>query len=187
MARLHYRLAAAGGEFFGSQRNTTKDDSLSPTPLHFICNRRQLRALLIDDQVWFILSDFCRVTGYPHEERMADDQIRQERLLTEGGLEFDYVLVSESGVYQALVLFNVPDYGSLRRWISSTVVPQVRSQFAANSPSHVQLQFEKQCLGVLEWQDQLWVSFGDLPRMISSHSPVADHGGWRGWAKRLRS
>ncbi|WEJ74572.1 hypothetical protein [Pseudomonas sp. PSE14] len=48
------------------------DDSPFPTPLPFIRNRRQLCALLIDDQVWFILSDFCRVTGYPHEERMAN-------------------------------------------------------------------------------------------------------------------
>lgn len=38
------------------------DDSPFPTPPHFIRNRRQLRALLIDDQVWFILSDFCRMT-----------------------------------------------------------------------------------------------------------------------------
>lgn len=59
------------------------------------------------------------MTGYTHEDRMAmrmaDDQIRQERLLTEDGLELDQVLISESAVYQALVLFNVPDYGSLRR------------------------------------------------------------------------
>ncbi|MFV3308527.1 Bro-N domain-containing protein [Pseudomonas sp. NY15181] len=167
------------------------DDSTLPTPLPFIRNRRQLRALLIDDQVWFLLSDFCRVTGYTHEDRMAmrmaDDQIRQERLLTEDGLELDYVLVSESGVYQALVLFNVPDYGSLRRWISGTVVPQVRSQFAANGPRHVQLQFEKQCLGVLEWQDKYWLSVGDLPRVLGGHSPIAGRSGWRNWARRLRT
>lgn len=166
------------------------DDSSLPTPLPFIRHRRQLRALLIDDQVWFILSDFCRVTGYPHEERiamrMADDQIRQAQLRTEDGLALDYLLVSESGVYQALVLFNVPDYGSLRRWISGTVVPTVRSQFNASGPRHVQLQFEKHRLGVLEWQDQLWVSFGDLPRVLGRHSPMAGRGGWRAWAKRLR-
>lgn len=166
------------------------DDSPFPTPLYFIRNRRQLRALLIDDQVWFILSDFCRLAGYPHVERMAnrmaDDQIRNERLLTEDGLELDYLLVSESGVYQALVLFNVPDYGSLRRWISGTVVPQVRSQFNAAGPRHVQLQFEKQCLRVLDWQDDLWVSVGDLPRVLGGHSPIASRTGWRNWARRLR-
>lgn len=88
------------------------DDSSLQTPLPFLRNRR---ALLIDDQVWFLLSNFCHVTGYTHEDRLArrlaDDQIRQERLLTEDGLELDYVLLSESAVYQAMVLFNVPDYG----------------------------------------------------------------------------
>ncbi|WP_236175479.1 BRO family protein [Pseudomonas pseudonitroreducens] len=166
------------------------DDSSLPTPLPFPHHRRTLRALLIDDQVWFLLSDFCRVTGYTHEDRMAmrmaDDQIRQERLLTEDGLELDQVLISESAVYQALVLFNVPDYGSLRRWISGTVVPQVRSQFKASGPRHVQLQFERQCLRVLEWQDNLWVSFSDLPRVLGGRSPIAGRTGWRGWAKRLR-
>lgn len=167
------------------------DDSSLPTPLPFIRNRRQLRSLLIDDQVWFILSDFCRLAGYPHVERMAmrmaDDQVRCERLLADNGLEFGYLLLSESGVYQALVLFNVPDYGSLRRWISGTVVPQVRSQSAANGPRHVQLQFERQRLGVLDWQGQLWLSFGDLPRVLGGHSPIAGRTGWRGWAKRLRT
>lgn len=131
------------------------------------------------------------MTGYHYEERlamrMADDQIRQERLLTEDGLELDYVLISESAEYQPLLLFNVPDYGSLLRWISGTVVPQVRSQFKASSPRHAQLQFERQCLRVLEWQDDLWVSFGDLPRMLGGHSPIGERSGWRGWAKRLRT
>ncbi|MBD9516612.1 MULTISPECIES: Bro-N domain-containing protein [unclassified Pseudomonas] len=167
------------------------DDSSLPIPLPFLRNRRTLRALLIDDQVWFILADFCRVTGYTHEERlamrMADDQIRQERLLTEDGLELDYVLLSESAVYQALVTFNVPDYGALRRWISGTVVPQVRSQFNAAGPRHVQLQFERHCLRVLDWQDDLWVRFGDLPRVLGGRSPIAGRSGWRGWAKRLRT
>jgi len=36
------------------------DDSSLPTPFPFLRHRR---ALLIDDQVWFLLSDFCRVTG----------------------------------------------------------------------------------------------------------------------------
>ncbi|QRY78298.1 hypothetical protein JVX91_22315 [Pseudomonas sp. PDNC002] len=131
------------------------------------------------------------MTGYQYEERMAmrmaDDQIAQERLLTEDGLKLDYVLLSESGAYQAMILFNVPDYGSLRRWISGTVVPQVRSQFNAKGPRHVQLQFERQCLRVLDWQDDLWMRFGDLPRVLGRHSPVAGRSGWRGWAKRLRT
>lgn len=57
----------------------------------------------------------------------------------------------------------------------------------ADGPRHVQLQFEKQYLGMLEWQNQLWVSFGDLPRVLGSYPPVAGRSGWRGWAKRLRS
>lgn len=169
------------------------DDSSLPTPLPFIRNRRQLRALLIDDQVWFILADFCRLISYTHEQRMAhrlsDDQVREERLRTEDDLVLDYLLVSESGVYQALTMYNQnhTTTDALRRWISGTVVPQVRSQFTANGPRHVQLQFDKQCVGVLDWQDQLWVSFGDLPRVLGRHAPTAGHSGWRAWARRLRT
>lgn len=169
------------------------DDSPFPPPIPFIRNRRQLRALLIDDQVWFILSDFCRLAGYPYVERMAnrlaDDQVRTEQLPTEDGLVLDYVLVSESGVYQALILYNTDRTASdaLRRWISGTVVPQVRSQFNAAGPRHVQLQFERHCLRVLDWQDDLWVSVGDLPRVLGGRSPIAGRTGWRGWAKRLRT
>lgn len=167
------------------------DDSTLPTPLPFIRHRHQLRALLIDDQVWFILTDFCRVMGYPHVERMAnrldDDQVRSEQLLTEDGLISDYLLVSESGAYQAMILFNMPDYNALRRWLSGTVVPEVRSQFAANSPRHLRLQFDKHALRVLDWQDQLWVSFGELPRLLGNPPPFPGRSGWRGWAKRLRT
>jgi hypothetical protein len=51
----------------------------------------------------------------------------------------------------------------------------------------VELQFERQCLRVLDWQDDLWVRFGDLPRVLSGRSPLAGRSGWRGWAKRLRT
>ncbi|MBB4865690.1 hypothetical protein HNP46_004591 [Pseudomonas nitritireducens] len=40
---------------------------------------------------------------------------------------------------------------------------------------------------VLNWQDDPWARFGDLPRVLGGRSPIAGRTGWRGWAKRLRT
>ena len=108
------------------------DESILPTPLYFFHKHRTLRALLLDDQVWFVLDDLRRLIGHASSERLArrleDDQLCTQWLRLDDGGSLERLLVSESGAYALLFHFAHADLGGLRRWISTQVVPEVRCQ-----------------------------------------------------------
>ncbi|CDF83406.1 hypothetical protein PKB_2059 [Pseudomonas knackmussii B13] len=166
------------------------DDSPLPTPLYFFRHRRLLRAVLLDDQAWFVLDDLRRLMGHPCSERLAsrldEDQVCVRWLRREDGELIERVLVSESGAYAALILFNASDLCSLRRWISNEVVPELRSNAYEFGPRHKHLRWQRQVLHVLDWQGQFWVSLAELPRVLGDHPANAGRAGWREWARRLR-
>ena len=163
------------------------DDSPLPTPQYFFRHRRLLRALLLDDQVWFVLDDLRRLMGYPSAERLAhrldDDQVCTRWLRLEDGELIERLLVSESGAYAALILFNGADLCGIRRWLSGEVIPAVRSHACECAPRHLSIRWDRHALRVLDWQGQFWVSLAELPR-VTSDVPVRS--GWRGFARRMR-
>lgn len=107
------------------------DESTLPTPLYFFHKHRALRALLLDDQVWFVLDDLRRLIGHPSCERLArrleDDQLCTQWLRLDDGGSLERLLVSESGAYALLFHFAHADWvgcggGSVRRWCRRCVV-----------------------------------------------------------------
>jgi prophage antirepressor-like protein len=140
------------------------DESTLPTPLYFFHKHRTLRALLLDDQVWFVLDDLRRLIGHASCERLArrleDDQLCKQWL-------------------------RLDDGGSLeRRWISTQVVPEVRCQGGDGGPRQLCLSWGRQGVRVLDWQGQLWVNMAELPRVVRGSAEA--RAGWREWARRLR-
>ncbi|MBF3201680.1 phage antirepressor, partial [Pseudomonas aeruginosa] len=99
-------------------------------PHYFFRQQRLLRALLIDDQAWFVLDDFARLIEHSQPEQMLarldDDQARRESLRSERGEDQAQWLISESGAYAALIYQQRGDGGELRRWLSGEVVPELR-------------------------------------------------------------
>ncbi len=100
-------------------------------PHYFFRQQRLLRALLIDDQAWFVLDDFARLIEHSQPEQMLarldDDQARRESLRSERGEDQAQWLISESGAYAALIYQQRGDGGESRRWLSGEVVPELRS------------------------------------------------------------
>lgn len=142
---------------------------------------------MLDDQVWFVLDDLRRLMGHPNAERLAnrleDDQVCTRGLHLEDGEQIERLLVSESGAYAALILFNGADQCGIRRWISSEVIPTVRSHVCECAPRHLHIRWDRHALRVLDWQGQFWVSLAELPRETRD-MPVRS--GWRGFARCVR-
>ena len=84
-------------------------------PHYFFRQQRLLRALLIDDQAWFVLDDFARLIEHSQPEQMLarldDDQARRESLRSERGEDQAQWLISESGAYAALIYQQRGDGG----------------------------------------------------------------------------
>ncbi|WP_178119552.1 BRO family protein [Pseudomonas sp. SCB32] len=146
-------------------------------PSVFTRHKRPLRATLIDDQAWFVLSDFARLMGQFNEQRfrrrLDEDQWRESFIRTRSGTDIPVELISECAVYALLIYYPHPEHRAIRNWISRTVVPALRSEFdrQVESPKHTQLHWEARPIGVLEWQNTLWLNVDELPRWIASSRP----------------
>ncbi|WP_371370037.1 Bro-N domain-containing protein [Pseudomonas sp. QL9] len=144
-------------------------------PMAFVRNHRQLRAVLIDRQAWFVAADLARLTNSTLNERITNkldrDQTRKAVLLNGGGQPERELLISESGVYMLLVVqLYHPENRELRQWLTNEVVPVLRDA-ELDDPA-----LPRQRLGaalwrnssVLEWQGELWGRLTDAIRVIES-------------------
>ncbi|WP_371365419.1 Bro-N domain-containing protein [Pseudomonas sp. QL9] len=143
------------------------------TPSLFLRHHRQLRALLIERQAWFVARDLARLTNSHVTERVIHrldpDQHRKALLRTYHGQTEEELLISESGVYALLAVnFYPPENRSLRQWLSNEVVPLLRDAQEQNPylPRRRISQALGREMGLLDWQGSLWGRLGDAVRMM---------------------
>lgn len=118
---------------------------------HFNFNGQQLRSMLIDGEPWFVAADVARVLEY----RTASDVFRgideeekgYEKVHTPGGLQ-TMTVVSESGLYTAIVRANAPRAKPFRRWVTSDVLPTIRKTGQYQAPQGQTL--EQRSLAVIQ-------------------------------------
>lgn len=146
--------------------SSTSDSVLVPSV--FLRHRRPLRAVLIENQAWFVGRDLARLTNSHVSTRVIHkldaDQQRFECLQVAGGEMTREWLVSESDVYALLMVhFYHPENRGLRQWLSNEVVPALRDarQSDPDLPRRRVKRVQGQQLSVLDWQGKLWVRFGD--------------------------
>lgn len=88
-----------------------------------------VRTVVIDDEPWFVASDVARVLGY----RMASDFTRRldeeekgtHPVRTPGGVQ-DVTVITESGLYVAVIGSQIDGARDFRRWITREVLPSIR-------------------------------------------------------------
>lgn len=138
------------------------------TPLTFHRYNRPLRALMIDNQPWFVARDLGLLMGHRNPERicrsMDDDQIDSVPIAQAGGEE-ELTVISESGVYRALCRFTHPENRNLRRWLTQEVIPTLRDTQnpETNTPRRSLMSWDTQRISLLEWQGELWIPLQALP------------------------
>ncbi|OWJ95411.1 phage antirepressor [Pseudomonas sp. A46] len=142
-------------------------------PRIFIRHRRQLRAFLLDDQAWFCARDLGRLMNQVLERRVCSnldpDQYQQAWFRDAKGELEQGLLISESGLYAALIYYFHPEHRSLRRWLTHEVVLALRSEFRGDSaqPRRRSLCGDGTQVSVLEWQGRLWVPYAELPKVAN--------------------
>lgn len=125
-------------------------------------HRRQLRALLIEQQCWFCARDLGRLIGQPYLEERATrtldaDQLLDAAVLNTHGQPETTRLISESGVYAALIHYYHPENRCIRRWITADVVPTLRD--GEQAITHRPRRENRQGLSLLHWQGDVWMPY----------------------------
>ncbi|WP_064442309.1 BRO family protein [Hoyosella altamirensis] len=89
-----------------------------------------LRTLLIDGEPWFVLADLCAVLEIANPsmvaQRLDDLNLSQAEIQNARGQMRQTVIVSEAAMYEVVIRSDKPEAVNFRRWITGTVLPQIR-------------------------------------------------------------
>jgi len=141
-------------------------------PLTFYRHNRPLRALMLDNQPWFVAEDFARILGMQHprqlHHRLCSGHARQVLIACASGLEERVDVISEAGLYKALVRFGHPENPQLERWLNREVIPTLRdaNEHDGQVPRRVLLAWQGTRVVMLNWQGELWVPLEDMPSLV---------------------
>ena len=96
----------------------------------------QVRTVDRDGQVWFVASDVARALGYADAVQMTrvldEDEAALHTVQTrsENGTvqTREVTILSESGLYHALLKSRKPEAKPFRKWVTAEVLPAIRKQ-----------------------------------------------------------
>lgn len=88
-----------------------------------------IRALSVDDEPWFVATDVAKALGYgdaTHMTRRLDEDEKGLRSVeTPGGIQ-QLSVISEAGLYNAILGSKVPGAREFKRWVTHDVLPALR-------------------------------------------------------------
>lgn len=88
-----------------------------------------VRAGMSDEEPWFVASDIAQALGYSATSAMTrtlDDDEKGVQILHTPGGDQQMVVVTESGMYAAVLGSRVPDAKRFKRWVTHEVLPAIR-------------------------------------------------------------
>lgn len=90
----------------------------------------QVRVVTIDGEPWFVLADLCAVLELSNPrmvaQRIGDDVSQAYPIEDALGRMQNTTVVSEAGMYEVVIRSDKPEAAAFRRWITGTVLPEIR-------------------------------------------------------------
>ncbi|MGA6107965.1 phage antirepressor [Pseudomonas solani] len=149
------------------------------SPLVFYHHHQRLRAVMVDNQPWFVAHDFAQLIGLadalpllpslqPHEQHTLSLRYTDD-------FHEEVVVISDIGAYRALFQFGTLKHGDVGRWVNEVLVPTLHDYHRTPdaAPTRETLTYEGRQLGVVRWQGELWVAWRDLPLFMASGKEVS--------------
>lgn len=88
-----------------------------------------VRAIELDGEPWFVLTDLCAVLEIRNvgnvTARLDQADVRQTDI-SSGGQRRSVTIVNEAGMYEVVIRSDKPEAVSFRRWVTSEVLPTIR-------------------------------------------------------------
>ncbi|WP_062732620.1 BRO-N domain-containing protein [Sphingobium abikonense] len=113
----------------------------------FLFHADQVRTVIIDGEIWFVAGDVSKILGYRDAANMLRNLDKEEQRThsvsrLEGGrlVERPLTIISESGVYHAILKSRRPEAVAFRKWVTGTLLPKLAREgsfnlAAANAPN----------------------------------------------------
>jgi prophage antirepressor-like protein len=111
--------------------DTNKTDATGKVlePVNFTYENHTIRAFKQDGETWLVAGDLAKMLGYRDAEHLTQNVDEDEKgtgnYVTPGGLQ-NMITVTESGCYHAIFRSKRPGAQKFRRWITGTVIPEIR-------------------------------------------------------------
>ncbi len=102
----------------------------------FAFEGRVVRTVIVDGAPWFVAADVARILGYSATAAMTrslDDDEKGVRTLHTLGGEQSMTIVSEAGLYSAIIRSTIPEARVFKRWVTHEVLPSIRKTGAYGS------------------------------------------------------
>lgn len=97
--------------------------------LTFDFDARAVRVIQRDGAPWWIAADIAAILGYDHTPSMVrnlDDDEAAVHILHSSGQRREMSIISESGLFAAILKSRKPEARAFRRWVTGTVLPALR-------------------------------------------------------------
>ena len=141
------------------------DDSQEGNPMNdlqiFNYKDTPVRTVIVDDEPWFVASDVAQILGYRDAYNMArrlDPEDRGTHSVSTPSGDQHMTVISEAGLYVAVLGSQIPGAKDFKRWVTRKVLPSIRKtggygQVAPSGPELVALALIE-AQGMLEAKDQ---------------------------------
>ncbi|KLA46989.1 phage antirepressor [Ligilactobacillus ruminis] len=101
---------------------------------NFSFEGRQIRALTIEGEPYFVGKDVAEVLGYSNSRKAIADHVDSEdkgvtKCYTLGGTQ-QTTIINESGLYSLILSSKLPDAKKFKHWVTSEVLPAIRKHGA---------------------------------------------------------
>ncbi|WP_435107822.1 phage antirepressor KilAC domain-containing protein [Nocardiopsis synnemataformans] len=101
---------------------------MSLQPFTFPDTGQTVRSLQADDGPWFVAADVAAVLGYRMASdltRRLDDDERGTRSVRTLGGDQPMTVITESGLYSAILGSKIPQARAFKRWVTREVLPTI--------------------------------------------------------------
>ncbi|QDH47722.1 antirepressor [Gordonia phage Mellie] len=96
-----------------------------------------VRTVIVDGEPWFVLADLCKVLAISDVSivrRRLDDALCQTHPIVDTlNRQQKATIVSEAGMYEVVIRSDKPEAVAFRRWITGTVLPEIRRTGSFNA------------------------------------------------------
>lgn len=101
---------------------------------------REVHVVVIDGEPWFVAGDVAAILGYReayHLTRGLDDDEKGPHIVRTPGGDQTVTVISESGLYSAIMRSRVDAAQKFRRWVTHDVLPAIRKAGSYNAPAAI--------------------------------------------------